>query len=550
MGFQVGFWQEGAGVRRQCDVLILGSGLAGMRLALHLGGQCHVAVVTKRSKVDGNSRYAQGGIAAAWNSEDSWQAHVQDTLVAGAGLCRREVVDRTAREARQRVQELIDLGVEFDRREDAPDTYDLHKEGGHSARRILHTKDLTGAEIMRALHLRAEAQSGVEIFEDRMAIDLITEGSLARRKGALPPMDDRVVGAYVLDCAKGVVETWSARIVALCTGGAGKVYIYTSNSSVASGDGVAMAYRAGARVANMEFVQFHPTCLFHPQAGNFLISEALRGEGGRLRLPDGEPFMDRYDPRAELAPRDIVARAIDSELKRTGAESVFLDMSHLGRAEIEHKFPNIYGRCAELGIDMATDGVPVVPAAHYLCGGVLTDLHGQTNVHGLFAVGETACTGLHGANRLASNSLLEAISFAWHSAKKMRSQLPDFPPVLDLPDWDSGPATEPDEQVVITQVWEEIRRFMWNYVGIVRTSRRLMRAHKRIQLVHQEIDNYYWDFEVTGDLIELRNIATVAGLVVECALRRRESRGLHYTLDYPVSDSRFLRDTIIQRPWT
>ena len=537
-------------MRRSCDVLILGSGLAGMRLALDLGGEHHVVVLTKRSRVHGNSRYAQGGIAAAWSGTDSWEAHVSDTLIAGAGLCRRNVVERTAREAKERVQELIDFGVEFDRRDDASEGYDLHKEGGHSARRILHSKDLTGAEIMRALHARADELNAVEIIEDRMAIDLITEGSLARRSGELPPVDDRVLGAYVLDTRTGKVETWSAKIVVLCTGGAGKVYIYTSNSNVASGDGVAMAYRAGARIANMEFVQFHPTCLFHPQAGNFLVSEALRGEGGRLRLSNGEAFMHRYDDRAELAPRDIVARAIDSELKRTGEESVLLDMTHLNKADLQFKFPNIYRRCDELGISMATQGIPVVPAAHYLCGGVLTDLSAQSNIFGLFAIGETACTGLHGANRLASNSLLEAISFAHHAGIRIRELVPSLTGKHDLPTWDSGPATEPDEQVVITQVWEEIRRFMWNYVGIVRTSRRLMRAHKRIQLVQEEIHRYYWDFEVTGDLIELRNIATVAGLVVESALRRRESRGLHYTLDFPTPDPRFLRDTIIQRPWT
>jgi L-aspartate oxidase len=529
-------------------VLILGSGLAGMRLALLLGEHCEVAVLTKRSRAHGNSRYAQGGIAAAWDEDDSWQAHEQDTLIAGAGLCRREVVARTVSEARQRVQELIDMGVEFDRRSETGE-FDLHQEGGHTARRILHSKDLTGAEIMRALHAEADKIPDLQILEDRMAIDLITQGALARRNGEIPPAEDRVLGAYVLDATTGRVETWAARVVALCTGGAGKVYIYTSNSEVASGDGVAMAYRAGARIANMEFVQFHPTCLFHPQAGNFLISEALRGEGGRLRLASGELFMHRYDEREELAPRDIVARAIDSELKRTGDDSVFLDMSHLKKATLRHKFPNIHRRCEELGIHMETDGIPVVPAAHYLCGGVLTDLSGASSIRGLFAVGETACTGLHGANRLASNSLLEAISFACHAAEKIRTQLGEHPLVSDLPDWDSGPATEPDEQVVITQVWDEIRRFMWNYVGIVRTTRRLMRARKRVQLVIEEIDNYYWDFEVTGDLIELRNIATVAQVVVECALWRRESRGLHYTLDFPKSDPRYLRDTIIQRPW-
>ena len=531
------------------DVLIIGSGLAGMRLALQLADHAEVTVLTKGVREENNSRYAQGGIAAAWHGEDSWQQHVEDTLDAGAGLCRRDAVEHTVRDAAERVRELIQLGVEFDRWDEDPEDYDLHKEGGHSRRRILHTKDVTGAEIMRALFASVDQHPSIRVLEHRMVLDLVTEGSLARRRQALPPHPDRVLGAYVLDTNAGTVDAWTARVVAICAGGAGKVYLYTSNPDVATGDGIAMAYRAGARVANMEFVQFHPTVLYHPSGSRFLISEALRGEGGRLRLANGEPFMARYDPREELAPRDIVARAIDAELKRTGADSVFLDMTHKSRDDLRHHFPNIFERCAAVGVDMASQPIPVVPAAHYLCGGVVTDLQGESDIANLFVVGESSCTGLHGANRLASNSLLEAIVFAHHAARTIRARLQEVSAPPSVPDWDPGGAKDPDEGVVISQLWDEIRRFMWNYVGIVRSSRRLRRARNRGLLVQDEIESYYWDFKVTGDLIELRNIATVAELVVECALRRRESRGLHYTLDYPKRDPRFLRDTILRKVW-
>ena len=536
-------------MEHQTDVLVVGSGLAGTRLALELAGKCSVTILAKGPRDEGSTRYAQGGIAAAWLEEDSWEAHVRDTLIAGAGLCHREVVDRTAREARERVEELIALGVEFDQRSNHPGEYDLHREGGHSARRILHAKDITGAELMRALLAAVDQHPDIAVLENRMVINLATAGWRAKLANDLPPDPDRVLGAYILNSETGRVEAYSAKIVVLCTGGVGKVYIYTSNPDVSTGDGLAMAYRAGARITNMEFIQFHPTCLYHPEAGNFLISEALRGEGGVLRLANGEAFMHRYDERRELAPRDIVARAIDSELKRTGQECVFLDMTHFAREQIVHKFPNINARCMELGIDMAVSPIPVVPAAHYSCGGVATDLVGESSVRNLFVVGETAHTGLHGANRLASNSLLEAISFAHHSARVILERLPDMGQAKLIPPWDSGTSSEPDEQVVITQVWEEIRRFMWNYVGIVRTTRRLQRARKRLDLVEEEIRNYYWDFQLTGDLVELRNIATVAGIIVDSAMRRRESRGLHYTLDYPSQDQRFLTDTIVQRKW-
>ncbi|MDP6933832.1 MAG: L-aspartate oxidase [Myxococcota bacterium] len=529
------------------DILVVGSGLAGLIFALEVADHGHVTIVTKRETTDGSTSRAQGGIAAAWADDDTWQDHVEDTLVAGAGLCRREVVEATVREARERVQGLIERGVRFDLRSGHPDEYDLHREGGHSARRVLHAKDSTGVEIMRALVQQVQAHPNIEVLEHRVVVELLTEGWLARRAGDLSPTPDRVLGAYVLDTRDDRVEVCAAKIVALCTGGAGKVYLYTSNSDVSTGDGIAMAYRAGARVANMEFVQFHPTCLFHPEARTFLISEALRGEGGVLRLGNGEPFMARYDERAELAPRDIVARAIDAELKRTGHDSVFLDMTHMSRDELEGKFPRIFGRCHDLGIDISSQPIPVVPAAHYLCGGVTTDAVGQSDIENLYVLGEAACTGMHGANRLASNSLLEAVVFAHRAARVVVERLPGLQLPGELPEWDEGPAVEPDEQVVISQVWDEIRRFMWNYVGIVRTNRRLLRARQRVALVQEEIRRYYWDYRVTSDLVELRNIATVAELVVDCALMRRESRGLHFNLDYPEPNPRAIRDSVVRR---
>ena len=482
-----------------------------------------------------------------WDAAVDVEHHIVDCVVGGGGLCRREAVEQTVREAAVRVQEIIDLGVKFSRREDDPSAYDLHREGGHSHRRILHADDLTGAEIVRALLAAVAAEPNIQLVEEHIAVDLITENTLARRRARMPVEPDRVLGCYLLNKSTGEVVTIAARVVALCTGGAGKVYLYTTNPDIASGDGIAMGYRAGARVANMEFVQFHPTCLYHPHAKGFLISEALRGEGGRLVLGTGERFMARYDERLELAPRDIVARAIDAELKRRGDECVFLDMTHLDRAALIHKFPNIFQRCSELGIDMATQPIPVVPAAHYQCGGVQTDLAWESSIHNLFAIGETACTGLHGANRLASNSLLEALVFAHHAVALAVSRLPDTPMPEGIPPWDPGNAVDSDEQVVITQTWDEIRRFMWNYVGIVRTTRRLQRARSRIELVQGEIHDYYWDFKLTAPLVELRNLATVADIVIESALRRHESRGLHYTLDFPAPDPRGIRDTVLRR---
>lgn len=535
-------------MERSAPYLVVGSGVAGMWFALQAAEHADVVLLTKDEPRESNSRYAQGGIAAVWDAKDSYENHVSDTMVAGAGLCRRDAVEITVREGPERVKELIELGAQFTRREHREEEYDLHQEGGHSHRRILHAADVTGAEIVRALNEAVAAHPRITLLAHRMVIDLVTQRWLSRKTGGIPPEadEDEVVGAYVLDESTGQVEVWSAGVVVLATGGAGKVYNFTTNPDVATGDGMAMAWRAGARIANMEFVQFHPTALYHPKEKSFLISEALRGDGGKLILPDGTRFMPAYDPREELAPRDIVARAIDAEIKRLGLDCVHLDMSHLPRADIERKFPNIHGRLLELGIDMVTDPIPVVPAAHYFCGGIQTDLVGESSIHNLFCIGEVSCTGLHGANRLASNSLLEALVFAHRAAAVSAGRIASFRP-QSLPAWEVGSAVDSDEIVVVRQVWEEIRRFMWNYVGIVRTHRRLKRARRRIALVREEIETYYWDFKVTGELIELRNLAVVADLIVQCALKRRESRGLHYTMDFPESDERFIKDTIIQR---
>jgi L-aspartate oxidase len=530
------------------DILVIGSGVAGMWFALKASRYANVLMVTKREAEESNSRYAQGGIAAVWSAPDDYEAHVQDTCDAGAGLCRVDAVEMAVREGPARVQELIDYGAQFTRKQDDPESYDLHQEGGHSHRRILHADDWTGQEIVRALHEACLANDKIQILDHHLAVDLITESWIARRNETSKPQKDRVIGAYVLDHEEGGVKAVSAKAVVLATGGMGKVYLYTTNPSIASGDGLAMAWRAGAQLANLEFVQFHPTCLYHEKEHSFLISEALRGEGGKLVLPNGYRFMQDYDERGELAPRDVVARAIDSELKRLGLSSVFLDMTHIDRAVLERKFPNILERLGGLGIDMATDRIPVVPAAHYMCGGVLTDTHGQSSsLANLFAVGEVACTGLHGANRLASNSLLEAVVFADRAASRLDQDWGTLERGAPLPPWDEGTAVDSDELVVVAHVWEEVRRFMWNYVGIVRSHRRLKRAQRRLQLVREEVWNYYWDFKLTPDLVELRNLVDVADAIVRCALLRRESRGLHYTRDFPKTDPRFLHDTIIDR---
>ncbi|HJN74997.1 MAG TPA: L-aspartate oxidase [Myxococcota bacterium] len=524
------------------DFLVVGSGLAGMLFALKASRHGRVLLVTKGELGESNSRYAQGGVAAVWGDEDRFESHVEDTLVAGAGLCRRSAVEFVVENGPARIVELIDLGVEFTR--DA-DEFDLTREGGHSHRRILHAKDQTGAEIVRALVARLRAHPAIEILEQAMVVDLVTQGWVMRRVGGPEEYPDRVVGAYVLELGTGDVIAVQAPVVALCAGGAGKVYRYTSNPDIATGDGLAMAWRAGAEMANMEFVQFHPTCLFHPDAKSFLISEALRGEGGILRNERGERFMARYDERLELAPRDIVARAIDAEIKRLGSDCVNLDMTHLDGEFLEEHFPAIFARCLELGIDMRVTPIPVVPSCHYFCGGVRVDEIGESSIRNLFVVGESSCTGLHGANRLASNSLLEAAVYA-HAAAEAAAQRLDSE-LLEIPAWDTGEAIEPDELVVIKHTWAEIRQFMWDYVGIVRTTRRLKRARHRVRLVKEEIRAYYWAYKIDRDVVELRNLADVAGLVVECALRRRESRGLHFTLDHEGTDDRWLRDTVISR---
>jgi L-aspartate oxidase len=506
------------------DVLILGSGLAGQSLALRLADHLRVALITKRELMGGASTWAQGGIAAVLDEQDSAEAHIQDTFTAGAGLCDRQATRYVVEHGRAAIQWLIDQGVPFTRDASFPIGYHLTREGGHSHRRIIHVADATGAAVQETLATRLRAHPNITVFENHIAVDLIT----GRRLGQ---PDLGCLGAYVLDVRSERVRTFSAAQTVVATGGAGKVYLYTTNPDTATGDGIAMAWRAGCRVSNMELIQFHPTCLYHPQAKSFLISEAVRGEGGILRLPDGSRFMPNHDPRAELAPRDIVARAIDFEMKKRGLDCVFLDISHKPADFLTSHFPNIHARCLDLGIDIARQAIPVVPAAHYTCGGVVTDLAARTDVPHLYVVGESACTGLHGANRLASNSLLECLVFAEAAAqdilKQPRRACPT-PPV-----WDESRVTNADEEIVISHNWDELRRFMWDYVGIVRTTKRLQRAQHRIRLLVREIDEFYANFRVSNDLVELRNLVVAADLIVRCALQRKESRGLHRSLDYP-----------------
>jgi len=526
-------------MRKASSTLVLGSGIAGLSFALEAAKNGSVVVVTKRAKDESATRYAQGGIAAVLAGDDSFEAHIADTLTTGGGLSHREIVERCVQEAPARIRELAALGTQFSRVTDHADApFDLGREGGHSARRIVHAGDITGREVERALLAACDANPNIEVLQDHMGVDLILSG-----RG---PGPRRCVGAWVLDKGTGQIHTFVAPVVVLATGGAGKVYLYTTNPDVATGDGVAMAYRAGAEIANMEFYQFHPTCLFHPQAKNFLISEALRGEGAILRLADGTAFMKHHHPMADLAPRDVVARAIDHEMKRTGEDCVYLDITAKDAAFLRERFPNIHAECLRFGVDLTAQPIPVVPAAHYMCGGVVVDPSGATTVPGLYAIGETSCTGLHGANRLASNSLLEGLVFGHLTAIATRELARQ--PAPEAPDWQVGGASPSAEQVVVSQNWDEIRRFMWNYVGIVRTTRLLTRASRRISMLMDEIREYYWDFLVTADLLELRNIAQVAQLVISSALSRTESRGLHYTLDFPkADDARFLCDTIVSR---
>jgi len=528
------------------DFLVLGSGIAGLSFAIKASALGSVAIITKKEKFESNTNYAQGGIAAVQADVDSFEYHIQDTLNSGAGLCREDVVKFTITEGPDRIDELVKWGVEFTKAEDRFSTvYDLGKEGGHSRRRVLHAKDLTGREIERALNDQAGRKDNIKIYENFIAVDLI----LASAWSGESKEPGRCLGAYVLDIENDQVHTFQARFTILATGGSGKVYLVTTNPDIATGDGIAMAYRAGARIANMEFMQFHPTCLYHPDAKSFLISEAVRGEGGLLRLKSGETFMEKYHPMKSLATRDVVAKAIDTELKRTGDEYVLLDITHRDRDFIINHFPNIYRKCFEFGIDMTKEPIPVVPAAHFLCGGVAVNAYGETSIDRLYACGEVSCTGLHGANRLASNSLLEAVVFA-HRAFTHIAQLyhETRDPGVEVPSWDPKGARQSNESVIVSHNWDEIRRCMSDYVGIVRTDRRLERADIRIDMISHEIDDYYRRFLVTKDLLELRNIATVAQLIIRCARLREESRGLHYNIDHPETDDvHFRRDTVISR---
>ncbi|EFD3792482.1 L-aspartate oxidase [Escherichia coli] len=512
-----------------CDVLIIGSGAAGLSLALRLADQHQVIVLSKGPVTEGSTFYAQGGIAAVFDETDSIDSHVEDTLIAGAGICDRHAVEFVASNARSCVQWLIDQGVLFDThvQPNGEESYHLTREGGHSHRRILHAADATGREVQSTLVSKAQNHPNIRVLERSNAVDLIVSDKIGL------PGTRRVVGAWVWNRNKETVETCHAKAVVLATGGASKVYQYTTNPDISSGDGIAMAWRAGCRVANLEFNQFHPTALYHPQARNFLLTEALRGEGAYLKRPDGTRFMPDFDERGELAPRDIVARAIDHEMKRLGADCMFLDISHKPADFIRQHFPMIYEKLLGLGIDLTQEPVPIVPAAHYTCGGVMVDDHGRTDVEGLYAIGEVSYTGLHGANRMASNSLLECLVYGWSAAENITRRMPDAHGVSTLPPWDESRVENPDERVVIQHNWHELRLFMWDYVGIVRTTKRLERALRRITMLQQEIDEYYAHFRVSNNLLELRNLVQVAELIVRCAMMRKESRGLHFTLDYP-----------------
>lgn len=515
------------------DVLIAGSGGAGLTLALHLADTYRVAVLSKFALTECSTYYAQGGISAVFDDEyDSIESHIEDTLIAGAGLCNPDIVHLTVSNGRASIEWLRDQGVNFTEERGADGSKQLHlnREGGHSHRRIVHTDDATGKAVSLSLIERAQQHANIDLLEHHNVVELITAEKLN-----LP--QQRICGAYVLDSKAGNIKTIGAKIVVLATGGANKVYLYSTNPHISSGDGIALAWRAGCRISNMEFMQFHPTCLYHPSARSFLISEAVRGEGGHLILPDGERFMRRYDERMELAPRDIVARAIDSEIKKHGIDCVYLDISHKSREFIQKHFPTIYSQCLEVDIDISQQPIPVVPAAHYTCGGVLTDKDARTDIPGLYAIGEVACTGLHGANRMASNSLLECLVFAEQANQDIRRQFDRLPEPPPLPVWDESQVSDSDEEVVIAHNWDELRRFMWDYVGIVRTNKRLERAMNRLILLKEEISEYYGQFRVTSDLLELRNLVIVAELIIRSAQQRKESRGLHYTKDYPELDS-------------
>ncbi|MBI3600419.1 MAG: L-aspartate oxidase, partial [Nitrospinae bacterium] len=529
------------------DFLVIGSGIAGLFFALKVCKYGSVVIVTKRDSEESSTKYAQGGIASVMAEDDSYDLHIKDTLEAGAGLCNEDAVKLVVENGPEKIRELIELGAKFTLQGDKADVLALGREGGHSKRRIVHAADFTGAEIERALIEAVKKSENIRVYENHIAIDLITKGKVKPEGLSYTGSDDdRVYGAYVLNKNKGEVNSFLSKITIIATGGAGKVYLYTSNPDISTGDGIAMAYRAGARIANMEFIQFHPTCLYHPDAKSFLITEAVRGEGGLLKLKDGSTFMEKYHPMGCLAPRDIVARAIDYEMKKSGDDCVYLDVTHLEGYQIRERFPTIYKICLSLGIDITKTPIPVVPAAHYTCGGIVTDFYGRTNMRGLYAAGETACTGVHGANRLASNSLLEALVFSHKAAERAIQESKDTRfEDIQVPQWDTGNAVDSDESVVVSNNWDEIRRTLWNYVGIVRSNKRLNRAKRRIDILLDEIKEYYWNFIITSDLIELRNIATVADLIIQCAMMRKESRGLHYNIDYPSRDDvNWRKDTV------
>ncbi len=546
--------EESGETRIFCDYLIIGSGIAGLFAALKAAEDGEVTLITKRKPEECNTSYAQGGIACVTAQEDSFEEHINDTLETGAGLCHTDVVRSVVHSAPDRIRDLINYGVGFTKRgevgEDPEEKhsgdFDLGQEGGHSRRRVLHSGDITGKQIVDALVARCREHPRITILTDHMAVDLISSRHVRWQE------ENCCLGAYVMDRRTRMIKTFISKYTLLATGGAGKVYFYTSNADTASGDGVAMAYRAYADIANMEFYQFHPTCLFHPQAKSFLISEAVRGEGAQLKVRnngDYDRFMERYHPYGELAPRDAVARAIDNELKCRGEDCAFLDITHRSKSFLKKRFPNIYDTCYRLGVDMSQDLIPVVPAAHYCCGGVKTDVNGCTTVKNLYAIGEVACSGLHGANRLASNSLLEAAVLACNAVEHIRNSRMSV--ALDheeIPDWSSGDAVNSDEEIVISHNWDEIRLFMWDYVGIVRTNKRLERAKNRIRLIRNEIEKYYWDFLLTPDLVELRDIASVAEMIIDSATSREESRGLHYNLDYPANSAGGGKDTLLRRP--
>ncbi len=534
----------------ETDFLVIGSGISGLSFALKVARFGRVTLVTKKQRVDTATNLAQGGIAAVLAEEDSFENHIQDTMQSGAGICHEDVVRMVVESGPARIKDLIDLGVGFEHSRENPSKLDLGREGGHSSRRIAHACDFTGREIEQRLLERVAESPAITVLENHLAVDLLIGSKIGITEKSTPSTIDSCHGAFVLG-PDGAVSPCLAKATILCTGGAGKVYLYTTNPDIASGDGVAMAYRAGASVANLEFVQFHPTCLYHPRAKNFLISEAVRGEGGRLVDEQGRSFMEKYDTRGDLATRDAVARAIDTEMKKSGDDCVFLDITHKPASFLQSRFPNIYQKCLSLGIDIAKDPVPVVPAAHYLCGGVLTDNMGQTNISGLFALGETACTGLHGGNRLASNSLLEGVVFAHQAALQCEKDWPQLkkkqhPPA---PTWSTGKAQRIEECILISHNWDQIRRLMWNYVGIVRSEKRLALVRNRLGIILAEIGRHYQEYLLTPDLVELRNIALVAELIVKCAISRKESRGLHFMADHPEADNtHFKKDTILRQP--